>query len=80
MLNPGMMQNPMLQMLLQGMRGNANPMPMLQQLAGSNPQMAPMINLISGKTPKQLERIARNLYKERGMDINQMAQQLGLKL
>lgn len=63
MLNPAMMQNPLLQMLFQGMQGNANPMPMLQQMASNNPQMAPMINLISGKSPKQLEKIARNLYK-----------------
>ena len=80
MFNPAMMQNPMMQMLMQGMRGNANPMPMLQQMLSSNPQMAPMMNLISGKSPKQLEKIARNLYKERGIDINQAAQQLGLKL
>lgn len=80
MFNPAMMQNPLMQMLIQGMRGNANPMPMLQQMAGNNPQLAPMMSLISGKTPKQLEKIARNIYKERGMDINQVAQQMGLKI
>ena len=80
MFNPAMMQNPLMQTLMQGMRGGANPMPLLQQMAGDNPQLTQMINLISGKSPKQLERIARNLYKERGMDINQIAQQMGLKL
>lgn len=63
MFNPSMMNNPLLQMMLQGMRGNANPMPMLQQMLGSNPQMAPMMQLINGKNPKQLEKICRNLYK-----------------
>lgn len=80
MFNPAMLNNPMLRMLFQGMRGNANPMPMLQQMMGDNPQIQPMLNLVAGKTPKQLERIARNLYKERGIDINQAAQQMGLKL
>lgn len=54
MFNPSMLQNPILQTLMHGMQGNANPLPMLQQMAGSNPQMAPMLNLVSGKTPKQL--------------------------
>lgn len=80
MFNPAMMQNPLMQMLMNGMRGNANPMPLLQQMMGSNPQMAPMLNLINGKSPQQLEQIARNLYKERGIDIGQAAQQMGIKL
>lgn len=80
MFNPAMMQNPMFQMLFQGMKGGANPMPMLQQMMSSNPQMAPMLNLVNGKSPAQLEQIARNLYKERGIDINQAAQQMGLKI
>ena len=54
MINPAMMQNPMMKMLIQGMRGGANPMPMLQQMLGDNPQMAQMVNLIQGKSPKQL--------------------------
>lgn len=80
MFNPAMMQNPLLQMMMQGMQSNASPMPMLQQMMGSNPQMAPMLNLISGKSPAQLEKIARNLYKDRGIDIAQAAQQMGLKI
>lgn len=80
MINPSMMQNPMLQMLMNGMKGGADPMPLLQQIMGNNPQMSSMLNLVSGKSPKQLEQIARNLYKERGMDINQVAQQMGLKI
>lgn len=80
MFNPAMMQNPMMQMLMQGMKGGANPMPMLQQMMGSNPQMAPMLNLVNGKSPQQLEQIARNLYKERGIDIAQAAQQMGFKI
>lgn len=80
MLNPNMMQNPLMQMLVSGMQQNANPMPMLQQIMGNNPQMSTMFNLVNGKSPKQLEKIARNLYKERGIDINKAAQQMGFKI
>ena len=65
---------------MQGMQAGSNPIPMLQQLTGNNPQMAQVLNIVNGKSPKQLEQIARNLYKERGIDITQAAQQLGLKL
>ena len=80
MINPGFMQNPIFKMLCQGMKGGGNPMPMLQQMMGNNPQMASMFNLVNGKSPQQLEQICRNLYKERGIDIDQAAQQMGLKL
>lgn len=74
------MGNPLLQMLMGGMRQNANPMQMLGQICGGNPQIRSAMQLISGKSPQQLEQVARNLYRERGLDINQAAQQMGLRL
>ena len=78
MINP--MGNPMMRMLFSGMQGNADPMSVLGQLAGNNPQMNNFMNLIRGKSPSQLEQIARNLYKDRGIDIDQTARSMGLKL
>ena len=67
--------NPML-MLLQAAAKGGNPMQALMGLAQSNPQLQQVMPFIQGKDPRQLEQTARNLYKERGMDINQAMQQI----
>ena len=58
------MNNPMMAML-QMARNGGNPMQMLQQMAGQNPQAA---------------QIAENMAKERGVDLNQIARQMGVTL
>ena len=55
-------------------------MQMLQQMAGQNPQAAQAMRLIQGKNPQQLRQIAENMAKERGVDLDQMARQMGLTL
>lgn len=57
-----------------------NPMSMIQMLSGQNPQIAQGMNLIRGKNANQLQATAVNLAKERGIDLNQLAQSLGLNL
>ena len=76
---PPMMNNPMMTML-QMARNGGNPMQMLQQMAGQNPQAAQAMRLIQGKNPQQLRQIAENMAKERGVDLGQMAGQMGLTL
>ena len=66
--------------MLQMARNGGNPMQMLQQMAGQNPQAAQAMRLIQGKNPQQLRQIAENLAKERGVDLNQMAHQMGITL
>lgn len=73
------MNNPMMAML-QMARNGGNPMQMLQQMAGQNPQAAQAMRLIQGKKPQQLRQIAENMAKERGVDLNQMAHQMGITL
>lgn len=55
-------------------------MQMLQQMAGQNPQAAQAMRLIQGKNPQQLRQIAENMAKERGVDLNQIARQMGVTL
>lgn len=74
------MNNNPLMMALQMAQCGKNPMSMLQSLAGKNPQMAQAMRLIQGKGPKQLRTMASNMAKERGIDLEQMAQGMGLKL
>lgn len=71
--------NPLM-MALQMAQGGKNPMGLFQQMAGSNPQMAQAMNLIKGKSPEQLRIVAENMAKERGIDLEQMAQSMGLTL
>ena len=52
---------------------------MLQQLASSNPQAAQALQLLSGKTPQQLQQIALNMARERGTTVEDVARQLGIK-
>lgn len=73
------MNNPMMAML-QMARNGGNPMQMLQQMAGQNPQAAQAMRLIQGKNLQQLRQIAENMAKERGVDLNQIAQQMGVTL
>lgn len=66
--------------MLQMARNGGNPMQMLQQMAGQNPQAAQAMRLIQGKNPHQLRQIAENMAKERGVDLNQIARQMGVTL
>lgn len=68
--------NPM-SMIMQMMRGG-NPMQMLQQMAQNNPQAAQAMNMIQGKNPQQIQQIARNMAKERGVNIEDMMRQFGM--
>ena len=59
-------------------KNGGNPMPMIQQMAQSNPQMAQAMQFIQGKSPQQLQQIAMNMAKERGTTVDQIARQMGL--
>ena len=74
-----MNMNPMMMALQMAQKGR-NPMQMFQSMAQQNPQMAQAMNLINGKTPSQLRTVAENMAKERGLDLEKMAQGMGLTL
>lgn len=62
--------------LIQALRGNGNPVGMLRQLAGQNPAIAQAMKMIEGKSPQQINQIAANMARERGVDINALTQQI----
>lgn len=66
--------------LMNMVRNGGNPMQMLQQLAGRNPQAAQVLRMVQGKTPQQLRSMAENMCRERGVSIEQVAQQLGIQI
>ena len=47
----------------------------LQMMMKQNPAMQQALPFIQGKSPQELEMIARNLCKERGVDVDQALQQ-----
>lgn len=72
------MNNTMMQ-LLSIVRQGGNPMQMIQQMAANNPQAAQAMRIMQGKSPEQLKQIATNMARERGMSVEQVMQQLGIK-
>ena len=73
------MNNPMLQ-IQQLMRAGKNPNAVLQIMAQSNPQVRQVMQMINGKSPAQLEQMARNMAKERGTTIEDVARSLGIAI
>lgn len=69
--------NPMQMIRDQFMRG-MTPTAILERMAG--PQANQARQIISGKNPNQLREIAMNMAKQRGVDLNNLAQQMGVKI
>lgn len=74
------MQNNPLLAIVQAARGGGNPMQLMQQMAGRTPQGAQFMQMIQGKNGQQMRSIAENMAKERGVSLEQVAQQFGLHL
>lgn len=60
--------------LLNAAKNGGNPMQLLQQMAGQNPQIADLMR----KTPAELQSMAEALAKQRGISLDTVFQQLGL--
>ena len=55
-----------------------NPMQVLGSMGG-NPQIAQFMKMINGKSGQQLQQMAENMARDRGIDIDELARQLGMK-
>ena len=71
------MNNPVLA-LVQAMQQGRNPMALMQTMAQQNPQVAQALQMMQGKSPQQLQMMAQNMARERGVDLNQMLRQMGI--
>ena len=70
--------NPMM-FLLQAARSGKDPMFLLRQMAGQNPQMAQFMQMIGGKSPAQLQQMAENMARERGINLDDMIKNMGIR-
>ena len=69
--------NPMQIIMNQFMNG-MSPMAILNRMAG--PQVNQAKQIIGGKNQEQLRHIAMNMAAQRGVDLNNLAQQMGINL
>ena len=57
-----------------------NPFGLLQQLSINNPKLQRVMEIMNGKSPSQLEQYVKNTAQTQGVDLNQLAQKMGLQL
>ena len=72
------MLNPM--QLVQMIQGGGNPMQMLMQESRNNPVIGQVMRMTNGRTRVEMRNMAYEVARQRGVDINQVAQSMGLKL
>lgn len=73
-----MLNNPL--QLIGMLQNSNNPMAVLQQLLGNNPQFKQVMQIANGKSPQELEQYVRNLAQGQNIDLKQLASQFGLKI
>ena len=69
--------NPMAEMM-QVITSGRDPLPLIRQLAARDPRANMALQLMQGKSPGQIRTVVENMARERGVDLNQMMQTLGL--
>lgn len=66
--------------MLGALQKTQNPMALLSQFAGQNPQLKKVMEVINGKSPQELEQYVKNVAQTQGVDLNNLAQRMGLQL
>lgn len=51
--------------------GSSNPMQMMNQMLGNNPQYQRVLQMVNGKSPREVQQIAMNLCEQRGINFNE---------
>ena len=73
-----MMLNPM--QSIQAVQKGGNPNQLIMQAAQQHPAVKQAMQMVNGKTPEQVRDMAYQMAQQRGVDLNQLAQQLGIRL
>lgn len=64
---------------IQALQKGANPNQLMMQLAQNNPAVRQAMQMVNGKTPDQIRDMARQMARQRGVDLNQLMQTLGIR-
>lgn len=70
--------NPM--QLMQMIQNGVNPNQLVNQLIQRNPAFRQAAQFMNGKTPQQIQKEVHQMAQQRGVDLNQLSKQLGIKL
>ena len=74
-----MMMNSPLQLIQMIQRGG-NPQQLVMQAAQNNPILRQAMQAVNGRTPEQVRDMAYQMARQQGVDLNQLARRLGIKL
>lgn len=73
-----MMNSPL--QLIQMIQRGGNPQQLVMQAAQNNPILRQAMQAVNGRTPEQVRDMAYQMARQQGIDLNQLARQLGIKL
>lgn len=66
--------------LIQMIQRGANPNQIVGQLIQQHPVVRQAAQFMNGKTPQQIQRQVQQMAAQRGVDLNQLARNLGIQL
>lgn len=66
--------------LIRALKGGGNPMQTLMGMAPQNPVIGQAMQMVNGRTPGEMRQTVYDMAQQRGVDINQLAGSLGLRL
>ena len=70
--------NPM--QVIQMLQRGANPNQLMGQLIEQNPVFRRAAQFMNGKTPQQIQQEVQRMAAQRGVDLNQLARNMGIRL
>lgn len=74
------MNSQMVRQIFQAVQGGADPNQLVMQLAQNNPLFRNAMQMANGRTPEQIYGMATQMAQQRGVDLNQLANNLGIPL
>lgn len=54
------------------MKNASNPISFMQNTVGSTPQFQRVMKMVEGKSPEEMQQVARNICQQQGIDFSQM--------
>lgn len=74
------MMNSIYGQIQDAVRRGMNPNQIAMRLAQRNPAVQQAMQAMNGRTPAQIRDMAQQMAAQRGVDLNQLAQKMGMQL
>ena len=74
------MNNNSVNQIMNALQQGVNPNQIAMQLAQNNPSVRWAMRVVNGKTPEQVRNMAFQMAKQRGVDLYQIARNMGIQL